>query len=351
MPHPDSAVDADAAVTSAVPEAVPAAMRAWRVACLCEPAAAPSLDTVPVPEPGPAEALVRVSAGAANLPDVLLCRGEYQVKPGLPFSPGIELVGTVVALGEGAEGVAVGERVVGSKIGVLSEYAVLPASDLWAAPASLSDAEAAGLTIAYQTAWFGLHRRAALQPGEWLLVHAAAGGVGLAAVQLGVATGARVIGVVGSEAKAAVAREAGAETVLVRGVDDLVAGVKAATGGHGADVVFDPVGGTAFEASTKCIAFEGRLIVVGFAGGTIPAVPAGHVLVKNYSVIGLHWGLYPGVRPDLIDDARTALTRLADERAVQPVVDHVVPFDRAPEALTALASGATVGRVVIEVTS
>jgi NADPH2:quinone reductase len=172
--------------------------------------------------------------------------------------------------------------------------------------------------------------------------------VGLAAVQLGVAAGARVIGVVGSDAKAAVAREAGAEVVLVRGVDDLVAGVKAATGGHGADVVFDPVGGAAFDASTKCIAFEGRIVVVGFAGGTIQTLPAGHVLVKNYSVLGLHWGMYPRVRPDLIDVARTELTRLAGAGTIRPVVDHAVPFEQAPEALTALASGSTVGRVVIE---
>jgi NADPH2:quinone reductase len=347
MPQPESAVDADAAVTPAVPES----MRAWRVTRLGEPAEALSLDTVPVPAPGTGELLVKVATVAANFPDVLLCRGEYQVKPELPFSPGIELAGTVAAVGDGVTAPSVGDRVVGSRIGVLSEYAVLPASDVWAAPESLADTEAAGLTIAYQTAWFGLHRRAALQPGEWLLVHAAAGGVGLAAVQLGVAAGARVIGVVGSEAKAAVAREAGAELVLVRGVDDLVAGVKTATGGHGADVVFDPVGGAAFDASTKCIAFEGRIVVVGFAGGTIQTVPAGHVLVKNYSVLGLHWGMYPGVRPDLIDEARAALTRLAGEGAIRPVVDHVVPFDRAPDALTALAAGATVGRVVIEVGS
>ncbi|WP_109211021.1 MULTISPECIES: NADPH:quinone oxidoreductase family protein [Microbacterium] len=351
MPQPDATVDADAAVTDALPDA----MRAWRVTRLGEPADALSLDAVPVPAPGSGEVLVKVGAVAANFPDVLLCRGQYQVRPELPFTPGIELVGTVVAVGgdgadaAGVAGIAVGARVAGSKIGVLSEYAVLPASDVWAAPASLSDAEAAGLTVAYQTAWFGLHRRAALQPGEWLLVHAAAGGVGLAAVQLGLAAGARVIGVVGSEAKAAVAREAGAELVLVRGADDLVAGVKAATGGRGGDVVFDPVGGDAFEASTKCIAFEGRLVVVGFAGGTIPSVPAGHVLVKNYSVLGLHWGMYPGVRPDLVEQARAELTRLADAGSIRPVVDHVVPFERAPEALTALASGSTVGRVVIEV--
>ncbi|MCP2635239.1 NADPH:quinone oxidoreductase family protein [Microbacterium sp. HD4P20] len=348
MPQPDATADARAAAGSAV-TAIPAEMRAWRVTRLAEPAEALSLDVVPVPTPGPDEVLVRVASVAANFPDVLLCRGEYQVKPELPFSPGIELVGTVVAAGADVSRVAVGDRVVGSKIGVLAEYAVLPASDVWIAPRALSDAEAAGLTVAYQTAWFGLHRRAALQAGEWLLVHAAAGGVGLAAVQLGAASGARVIGVVGSEAKAAVARDAGAEVVLVRGADDLVAGVKTATGGHGADVVFDPVGGAAFEASTKCIAFEGRIIVVGFAGGQIQALPAGHVLVKNYSVVGLHWGLYPRVRPDLIDDARAELTRLADDGVVRPVVDRVVPFAQAPEALTALAGGSTVGRVVIAV--
>ncbi len=352
MPHPDAPATA-AAETPAVakPErAVPASMRAWRVTTLGEPADALSFDTVPTPEPDAGEVLVRVHAVAANFPDVLLCRGEYQVKPELPFSPGIELVGTVAGVGDAVSGLTLGDRVLGSKIGVLSEYAVLPASDLWKAPEALTDAAASGLTVAYQTAWFGLHRRAALQAGEWLLVHAAAGGVGLAAVQLGRAAGARVIGVVGSEAKAAVARESGAEVVLIRGADDLVAGVKAATGGHGVDVVFDPVGGAAFDASTKCIAFEGRIVVVGFAGGTIQALPAGHALVKNYSVLGLHWGLYPRVRPDLIEDARTELARLAAAGSIHPIVDHVVPFDRAPDALTALASGSTVGRVVIEVT-
>ncbi|WP_297081519.1 NADPH:quinone oxidoreductase family protein [uncultured Demequina sp.] len=324
-------------------------MRAWRVTTLGEPSEALQLDEIETPQPGPGEVLIRTRAVSANFPDVLLCRGLYQVRPELPFSPGIELVGDVVALGDGVEGMSVGDRVIGSKIGVLAELAVLPASDVWPAPPALTDAEASGLTVAYQTAWFALHRRAELKPGEWLLVHAAAGGVGLAAVQLGDAAGARVIAVVGSEAKAAVARAAGAEVVLVRGETDIAAAVKTATGGHGADVVFDPVGGDAFMASTKCIAFEGRIVVVGFAGGEIQSLPAGHVLVKNYSVLGLHWGMYPGIRPDLVDAARADLARLAEEGAIAPVVDRVVPFDSAPEALTALAGGATVGRVVIEV--
>ncbi|WP_431802033.1 NADPH:quinone oxidoreductase family protein [Microbacterium sp. bgisy203] len=330
---------------------VPETMRAWRVTTLGEPADALSLDDVPVPAPASGEVLVRVRAVAANFPDVLLARGEYQVKPELPFIPGIECVGDVVALGEGADAGSfrIGDRVLASKIGVLAEYAAVPASDVHPAPATLPDAAAAGLFVAYQTAWFGLHRRAALQPGEWLLVHAAAGGVGAAAVQLGVAAGARVIGVVGSEAKAEVARAAGAEVVLIRGVDDIAQGVKAATGGHGADVVFDPVGGDAFAASTKCIAFEGRIVIVGFASGTIPQLPAGHVLVKNYSLLGLHWGLYTQVAPHLVAEAHREITRLADDGAISPVVDHVVPFGEAPAALTDLAGGQTVGRVVIEV--
>lgn len=328
---------------------IPETMRAWRVTELGEPAQALSLEDVAVPEPASDEALVRIRAVAANFPDVLLCRGQYQVRPELPFVPGVEFVGELVS-GEVA-GVGVGARVVGSKIGVLSEYATLPAADVWAAPETLDDASASGLTVAYQTAWFGLHRRAALRSGEWVLVHAAAGGVGLAAAQIAAAAGAHVIGVVGTEAKVAVARDSGCEVVVVRGRDDIAAVVREATGGRGADVVFDPVGGEAFTVSTKCIAFEGRIVVVGFAGGEIQTLPAGHVLVKNYTVLGLHWGLYPSVRPDLVDQAREEITALADAGAIHPVVDRVVPFEQTPEALTALASGATIGRVVIELTS
>ena len=232
---------------------------------------------------------------------------------------------------------------------MLSEYAALPAADVRMTPATLTDAEAAGLTIAYQTAWFALHRRAKLQPGEWLLVHAAAGGVGAAAVQLGVAAGARVIGVVGSAAKAEVVRGLGAAHSLVRGVDEIADRVRDVTSGHGADVVFDPVGGDAFRASTRCIAFEGRIVLVGFAGGEIPNVGLSHTLLRNYSILGLHWGLYAATRPDLVDDAHRALDALVESGAIEPLVDSVVPFERAPEALQRLADGVTTGRVVIQV--
>ncbi|WP_418277070.1 NADPH:quinone oxidoreductase family protein [Isoptericola jiangsuensis] len=327
-----------------------ATLRAWRVHRNGEPTEVMSLDDVEVPRVGPGEALVRVRAVAVNFPDVLLARGQYQVRPEPPFVPGIELCADVVEVGEGVERVRVGDRVVGSHIGVLAEQVVLPAALLHRAPDSLDDARAAALTVAYQTAWFGLHRRAGLRAGETLLVHAAAGGVGTAACQLGAAAGARVIGVVGSEAKAEVARAAGAEHVLLRS-DDVAARVKEITGGAGADVVFDPVGGPSFEASTKCIAFEGRIVVVGFASGEIPPVRANHALVKNYSVVGLHWGLYAQKDPDLVDAAHAELVRLADAGVLRPVVADAVPFEKAPEAIELLATGTTTGRLVVQVAS
>ncbi|WP_315095330.1 NADPH:quinone oxidoreductase family protein [uncultured Cellulomonas sp.] len=324
-------------------------MRAWHVVRHGEPAEVLELADVADPTPAPGQVLVAVRTVAVNFPDVLLARGEYQVRPPLPFSPGIELCGQVVAVGAGVTRASVGDRVVGSHIGVLAELAVLEEREVFPAPAALDDTEAAALTIGYQTAWFGLHRRAALQPGETLLVHAAAGGVGSAAVQLGAAAGARVIGVVGSAAKAEVARTAGADVVVDRSTQDVVAEVKAQTGGAGADVVFDPVGGSAFEQSTRCVAFEGRIVVVGFAGGTIQAVNAGHALVKNYGVLGLHWALYAQRRPELVDAAHVELTRLIDAGRIRPVVTDVVAFEDAPGAVQRLADGGTTGRLVVRV--
>lgn len=324
-------------------------MRAWHVTAHGEPADVLRLVDLPDPVAGDGQVLVRVRAVAVNFPDVLLARGEYQVRPPLPFVPGIELCGAVLAVGAGVTHVAVGQRVVGSHIGVLAELAVLDAHEVFPAPDALDDAQASAFTIAYQTGWFGLHRRAALQPGETLLVHAAAGGVGTAAVQLGAAAGARVIGVVGSAAKADAARAAGAHVVIDRSVQDIAEAVRAETGGAGADVVYDPVGGEAFGASTKCIAFEGRIVVVGFAGGTIQDIRSAHLLVKNYTVHGLHWGLYARTRPELVTAAHVELTRLADTGAVVPQVSDVVPFTAAADAVARLAGGGTTGRLVVRV--
>ncbi|MCZ9342234.1 zinc-binding dehydrogenase, partial [Streptomyces sp. TRM76130] len=195
--------------------------------------------------------------------------------------------------------------------GGFAEYTVADAAALLPAPDALDDAEAAALHIGYQTGWFALHRRARLEPGETLLVHAAAGGVGSAAVQLGKAAGATVIGVVGGAEKAAVARELGCDTVIDRRSEDVIAAVKEATGGRGADVVYDPVGGAAFRQSTKVVAFEGRIVVVGFASGDIPSAALNHALVKNYAILGLHWGLYNTKNPGLVTECHERLTELA----------------------------------------
>jgi NADPH2:quinone reductase len=323
-------------------------VKAWQVTALGEPLDVMQLAEVDRPTPGPDQVLVKVHAVALNFPDVLMCRGLYQVRPPLPFTPGVELCGTVVEVGEGAE-FSVGDRVLGTPAGgALSEYALLNIGDVFSAPASLDDAQAASFHIGYQTGWFGLHRRAHLHRGETLLVHAAAGGVGSAAIQLGKAAGARVIGVVGGPDKAKVAADLGADIVVDRRAEDFVAVVKEATGGLGADVIYDPVGGDTFQRSTKCIAFEGRLLVIGFASGDIPSALASHALVKNYSVVGLHWGLYKKMDPDSIQAAHRDLSALADAGTVLPLVSARLPFADAAAGIAKLASGDTTGRVVIE---
>ena len=322
-------------------------MRAWQVERLGEPAEVLSLNEVDVPTIGADEVLVRARAIAINFPDVLLARGEYQVKPELPFIPGLELCGEVIEVGANVSHLQVGERVIGSKIGSLAEYTALDGALVFPAPASLTDEEAAALYIGHQTGYFGLHRRAQLQSGETLLVHAAAGGVGTAAVQLGKAAGATVIGVVGSAAKVDVARRAGADIVIDRSTQDFVTVVNEATGGRGADVIYDPVGGDVFERSTRCIAFEGRIVVVGFASGSVGAARANHALVKNYGILGLHWGLYATKNPGLIAEAHRELTRLADAGLVRPIIGEVLSFERAADAIAQLAGGATTGRLVV----
>ncbi|GAA5165611.1 NADPH:quinone oxidoreductase family protein [Amycolatopsis dongchuanensis] len=314
---------------------------------LGEPEEALSLGEVPEPEPGPGQVLVRVLGAAANFSDVLMCRGQYQVKPPLPFTPGVELCGEVVALGAAVEGLAVGERVVGASVaGAFGELALMNAGTTFRAPSTLDDAQAAAFYIGYQTAWFALHRRARIAAGDVLLVHAAAGGVGSAAVQLGKAAGATVVGVVGGPGKAEAARGLGADVVVDRREEDFVAVVNELTGRRGADIVFDPVGGETYRRSTKCVAFEGRIVVVGFAGGEIQSAPLNHALVKNYSVDGLHWGLYLERDPALVRSCHEALTGLAAAGAAVPLVSERIALEEVPEGLRRLAAGETTGRVV-----
>jgi NADPH2:quinone reductase len=326
-------------------------VKAWRVSELGEPCAVMSLHDVDTPQPGADQLLVRVLGAAANFPDILMCRGLYQVKPQLPFTPGVELCGEVVALGPGDTDFVPGDRVIGSSVlpaGGFGEFALMDASRTFSAPSVLDNAEAASFYIGYQTGWFGLHRRAHLQPGETLLVHAAAGGVGSGAVQLGKAIGARVIGVVGGPEKAVVAQRLGADFVVDRHSEDFVDVVKDVTQGRGADVVYDPVGGDAYQRSTKCIAFEGRILVVGFAGGEIQSASLNHALVKNYSIVGLHWGLYAKRDPALMRFCHEELSKLAADGVVKPLVSERLALGEVADGLQRLADGVTVGRVVFE---
>jgi len=323
-------------------------MKAWRVSELGEPRDVMHLDEVPVPQPAAGQLLVRVLGAAANFPDVLMCRGLYQVKPALPFTPGVELCGQVAVLGPDTTDFVVGERVIGSSVlpaGGFAQLALMDTATTFPAPDGLDNAAASAFYIGYQTGWFGLHRRAHLQPGETLLVHAAAGGVGSAAVQLGKAAGARVIGVVGGPGKAQVARTLGADVVVDRHSQDFVEVVKDVTNGRGADVVYDPVGGDTYQRSTKCIAFEGRIIVVGFAGGQIQSAALNHALIKNYSILGLHWGLYTTKDPALVRQCHRELSTLVAGGMVRPLVSERLSLDAIADGLQRLGDGTTVGRV------
>ncbi|MEI7055561.1 NADPH:quinone oxidoreductase family protein [Nocardioides sp. CCNWLW239] len=324
-------------------------MKAWRINELGEPKDVMRLEEVPDPTPGSGQLVVKVLASPANFPDVLMARGLYQVKPELPFTAGVELCGEIVALGENVAGFQIGDRVIGGAAlpyGGFGELALMDAATTFPAPEALTDAEASSLYIGYQTGWFGLHRRAHIQPGETLLVHAAAGGVGSAAIQLGKAAGATVIGVVGGPEKAAVAKQLGADVVIDRHTEDFVKVVKEVTGGKGADVIYDPVGGDTYDRSTKCIAFEGRILIIGFAGGRIQEAALNHALIKNYSIVGLHWGLYNMLGPQLVQECHAELTRMAAEGSIKPLVSEELSLDEVADGVQRLADGTTVGRVV-----
>lgn len=316
-------------------------MRAWRVHELGEPESVLRLEDVPPPEPRQGEVLVEVAAAALNFPDILLCRGEYQERPALPFTPGVELAGTVD-----------GRRVLGTPTmgaGALAEVTSAPEAALYPVPDGMPWPAAAALHITYQTGYLALHTRAGLQAGETLLVHAGAGGVGSAAIQLGKAAGARVVATAGGPDKVQVLHDLGVDLALDYRADDFVEAVKDFTDGAGADVVYDPVGGDVFDRSTKCIAFEGRILVVGFTSGRIPEARANHVMVKNYSVLGVHWGLYNRKRPEVPRAIHQRLVELYAEGLIDPLVSQVLPFEDAPAALAALGSRATTGKLVVAV--
>ncbi len=325
------------------------AMRAWRVHELGEPEAVLHLDDIDAPVAGAGEVVVEVAAASLNFPDVLMCRGEYQVKPPLPFTPGAEVSGVVTTLGPGTEPSLLGRRVIAIPRfgdGGFTEQTVAPASTVFPIPDSLDDGAAAALHVTYQTGHVALHRRAALQAGETLLVHAGAGGVGSAAIQLGLAAGARVIATAGGPEKVQVCRDLGADLVVDYRAGDFVDAVKEFTDGRGADVIYDPVGGDTFDRSTKCIAFEGRILVIGFTGGRFADARTNHLLIKNYSVVGVHWGLYNVLRPSFVHATHDALMELHAEGRIAPLVSREIAMADVPASLANLATRGTWGKIV-----
>jgi NADPH2:quinone reductase len=317
---------------------------------LGEPETVLRTEDVPVPEPRAGEVRLRVYAAALNFPDVLMCRGEYQVKPPLPFTPGAEVAGVVDALGPGVDTFAVGERVLAIPAfgpGGFTEYTTASAAGgVFPIPAAMPFDAASALHVVYQTGHLALHRRAHLQPGEVLLVHAGAGGVGSAAIQLGLAAGARVIATAGGAEKVAICKQLGAEVAIDYREHDFVDAVKEVTGGRGADVVYDPVGGDTYDRSTKCIAFEGRILIIGFTGGRFAEARTNHVLIKNYSVVGVHWGLYNVLNPALVRATHDELMRLYEQGAIDPLISETVTLDEVPAALARLGSRGTYGKLV-----
>ncbi len=284
-----------------------------------------------------------------NFADTLMIAGKYQEKPPFPFAPGLEVAGEVVALGEGCSRLAVGQRVlaaVGS--GGFAELAVARESDAFALPAAMDFVTAAGFMVTYGTAHGGLVWRAAMRPGETLVVHGAAGGVGLAAVEVGKALGARVIATAGGADKLAVAEAHGADALIDYRSEDLRQRLKELTDGRGADVYFDPVGGSAFEASLRAIAWEGRIVVIGFAGGGVPQIPANILLVKNVAALGFYWGSYRQMAPDRLAAQFADLFGWFERGLLKPHVSHRLPLAEAARGFDLLRERKATGKVVVE---
>ncbi len=305
---------------------------------------------LPPPEPGACHVRIAVEAAGINFADALMLEGRYQEKPTLPFVPGLEVAGRVDAVGVGVSGLAAGQRVLALvDHGGFAEQAVALADDVVALPDDLDCVTAAGFAIAYGTAYGALVWRAGLARGEVLLVHGAAGGVGLTTVECGKALGATVIATARGAERTAIAAAHGADHVIDSEAPDLVDQIKALTAGRGVDVVFDPVGGSLFDASLRCIAWEGRMITIGFASGTVPQIPANILLVKNISVLGFYWGSYRRHDPERM---RAGFRQLFDwyrDGAIRPEISEVVPLAETPAAIDRLRRRETTGKLVVDV--
>jgi len=324
-------------------------MKAWMVHDWGEPETM-RLEKTAVPAPGPGQVLIKTHAVGLNFYDTLQIQGKYQVKPTLPFSPGGEVGGVVSAVGDRVSRLKPGDRVLSIPfVGGMAEYTLAAEAVTFTIPDTLGFAEAAALPVVYQTSFFALRDRGQLKPGEWLLVHAGASGVGMAAIQLGKAWGARVIATASSAAKLDFCRAQGADHVFNYGTPDWVENVKRLTGGRGADVIYDPAGGDAFDLSTKCIAPLGRLLVVGFASGRIPSIAANRILLKNISIVGVFWGNHIAEHPQYALRTHEELMRMFEAGLLKPVIGAGFPLDKAVDAFREMSSRRLVGKAVIAV--
>ena len=317
-------------------------MRAFQVATFDEK---PALADIADPAPGAGEVLLDIAACGLNFADLLMADGTYQETPAPPFTLGMEVCGTVIAQGADVDQPAIGTRVaVFGGQGGLAEKGLFPAALCRPVPDTMADAIAAGFMVAYGTSHLALSRRAQLQPGETLLVLGAAGGVGLTAVEIGKAMGATVIAVARGADKLTVAEEAGADHLIDSTTDDVKAVVKSL---GGADVVYDPVGGDAFKAALGACNREARVIVIGFASGDLPQIPANIILVKNITVIGFYWGGYLGFNPQVLTDSLAELMGWHAQGKLHPHVSHILPLDQAGAALELMRMRKSTGKVVV----
>lgn len=323
-------------------------IHSWHVVEFGEPEGM-RLAAAAAPEPGPGEVRVDVFAAALNFFDLLLVQGKYQARPPIPFTAGAEAAGVITAVGGGVTGFARGDRVIAlPSFGCFAEAVICPAGRLLPIPEGMDFATAAAMPIVYQTSWFGLVDRAQLQPGEWLVVHAGASGVGMSAIQIGKALGARVIATAGSEAKLAFCREQGAEAAISYTDAGWVDEVKRITGG-GADVIYDPVGGDVFDQSTRCIASGGRLVVIGFTSGRIPSIAANRILLKNMSVVGAIWGNWCSAHPEYIHQAHGKLVELWRQGRLRPAIFRQYAMEHLPQGLRDLGNRMAMGKSVLRV--
>jgi NADPH:quinone reductase len=322
-------------------------VRAWRVHDWGEPESM-SFEDIATPEPGPGQVRIRNHAAGLNFFDILQVQGKYQIKPPFPFTPGAEVAGIVEAVGPSVTDFATGQRVLAITHGSgMADCTLSRVGMTFPIPDGMDFAEAAALPIVYHTSYFALRDRAPVRAGEWLLVHAGASGVGVSAIQLGRAFGAQVIATAGSSEKLEFAKAQGAEHALNYSDGTWVDQVKQLTGGRGADVIYDPVGGDVFDLSTKCIASGGRLIVIGFASGRIPSIAANRILLKNISIVGALWGGHALAHPEYLGVAQRALADLYSKGEIRPPQPIQYPLDQASAALRDLANRKVLWKAVL----